>query len=116
MWARSSGKGTQNLEAFLKFLQGWDYYIRMNPDAQIQAAQYFQEAIDLDPKYAAPHAGMGLLLTVTLWQGRSKSPKETLDATIKYAEKARHQLAALPALPGKDSLSDIAAFISEREF
>ena len=34
----------------------------------------------------------------------------------KFAEKASQQLAGLPDRPGKDSLSDIAAFISGREY
>ncbi|MEW6668377.1 MAG: tetratricopeptide repeat protein [Thermodesulfobacteriota bacterium] len=95
---RSFGKGAQNLEAFLKFLQGWDYYTRMNPDAHIEAARYFQEAIDLDPKYAAPHAGMGLILTQTLAQGRSKTPEESIGTATRFAEKARELDESYPLL------------------
>jgi adenylate cyclase len=86
---RPSGKGTQNLEAFLKFVQGFDYYIRFTPDALTQAARYFQEAIDLDPNYAAPHALMSMSLTQSLWLGASKSPKESIEAATRFAEKAR---------------------------
>jgi adenylate cyclase len=86
---RSSGKGTQNLEAFLKFLQGWGFFLRMNPDDHIQAAHYFQEAIDLDPKYAAPHVFMSMILSYNVIQGRSNSPKETIEEATKFAEKAR---------------------------
>ena len=86
---RSTGKGTQNLEAFLKFAQGFDYYIRFSPDAHTQAAQYFQDAIDLDPKYAAPHAFMSQIHLFSLLLGLSKSPKESMETAIKFAEKAR---------------------------
>ena len=69
--------------------EGWGFFFRMNPDDHIQAAQYFQEAIDLDPKYAAPHVFMSMILSYSVIQGRSKSPKETIEEATKLAEKAR---------------------------
>jgi adenylate cyclase len=88
---RMTARGTKNLDAYLKFIQGFGFLIRMNPDDHIQAAKYFQEAIDLDRKYAAPYASMGLILSLSVLQGRSKSPKESIEAATKFAEKA-HEL------------------------
>jgi adenylate cyclase len=97
---RSSGKGTQNLEAFLKFAQGVDYFMRFTPDAFSQAAQYFQDAINLDPTYANPHALMANLLTLSIWFGISKSPKESLETAAKFAERGRELDESSPAVYG----------------
>ncbi|MFC1580324.1 tetratricopeptide repeat protein, partial [Thermodesulfobacteriota bacterium] len=86
--ARSASKGTQNLEAFLKFLQGFDYWIRFNPDTHIKAKRYFQEAIDLDPNYAPPYVFLGHLHMANIRQGLSKSPKKSMAEAFKFAEKA----------------------------
>jgi len=105
---RSSGKGTQNLEAFLKFAQGFDYFIRFTPDAHFLASQYFQQAIDLDEKYAAPHAFMSMILTTSLLLGTSKSPKESMEAAIRFAEKARDLDDSYPFVYG--ALGEIERF------
>jgi len=44
-------KETDNLEAYLTFLKGWQYYRRYNPDAFLEAIPLFEEAIELDPNY-----------------------------------------------------------------
>ena len=50
--ARVNGKGTDNLEAYLKLLQGREHYRRGTKEDNILAKRIFEEVIALDPKYA----------------------------------------------------------------
>ena len=50
--ARAYGKGTENLEAYLKLLKGRKHYRRGTREDDILARQIFEEVIALDPKYA----------------------------------------------------------------
>ncbi len=54
---------TNNLEAYDHFLRGVEYYYRFRKEANIQARQLFERAIELDPQYAAAYA----FLSVTYW-------------------------------------------------
>ncbi|NIO38079.1 adenylate/guanylate cyclase domain-containing protein, partial [Candidatus Bathyarchaeota archaeon] len=45
--ARLLGKGTKNLEAYLKFLEGFEQFYRWNKEANVRAKQLFEEAIAL---------------------------------------------------------------------
>jgi TolB-like protein/class 3 adenylate cyclase len=45
--ARLWAKGTENKEAWLKFLKGFEHYRQRNPDDLILARQFFEEAIAL---------------------------------------------------------------------
>jgi tetratricopeptide (TPR) repeat protein len=42
-------KETDNLEAYLTFLKGWQHYRRFDPDEFLKAIPLFEKAIDLDP-------------------------------------------------------------------
>ena len=44
-------KETDNLEAYLTFLKGWQHYRRFNPDSFLEAIPLFEKAIELDPNY-----------------------------------------------------------------
>ena len=49
-------KETDNLEAYLTFLKGWQHYRRYNPDAFLEAIPLLEEAIELDPNYWRAYA------------------------------------------------------------
>jgi TolB-like protein/predicted Zn-dependent protease len=83
-----SVKSTENLDAYLKFLQGFHQYIRVNPDDNILAQRYFKEAIALDPEFATPYSFMGLTHMLELRWGLSKSPQKSLGQALKLAQKA----------------------------
>jgi adenylate cyclase len=85
--ARLHGKGTDNLEAYLKFLQGRKHFLRLNPDDQILSRRYFKEAIALDPEFATPYAFMGFIHLAEVRQGRSKSPQKSIGQAFKLAQK-----------------------------
>ena len=54
-------KGTDNLEAYLKVLQAGWYLHRMTKEGHILARQLAEEAMALDPEYAAPYMHPGTL-------------------------------------------------------
>ena len=59
-------KNTDNLEAYDSFLRGMEYYCRYTKEANAQARQMFERAIELDPQYAEAYA---LLAGPTGWTG-----------------------------------------------
>jgi adenylate cyclase len=86
--ARSYAKGTDNLEAYLKLLQGREHLYRFNKENNALAKQLLQEAIALDPEYPKPYAFLSTTHMLDMWLGSSKSPRESLAQAIELAEKA----------------------------
>jgi len=84
----SYAKGTDNLEAYLKFLQGREHLYRFNKENNALAKQLLQEAIALDPEYPKPYAFLSTTHMLDMWLGSSKSPRESLAQAIELAEKA----------------------------
>jgi adenylate cyclase len=85
--ARVYAKGTDNLDAYLKFLQGWNHYMRANPDDAVLARRYFKEAIALDPEFATPYSFMGQIHLADVRRGLSKSPQKSIGKAFKLAQK-----------------------------
>jgi len=80
--ARLWAKSTDNIDAYLKSLQGHRYYVQHNADDYVRARQMFEEAIELDPEYAAAYAS---LANVYLYAGSSLGM--SFDETEKQAHK-----------------------------
>ncbi len=51
--------GTDDPEAYMAALQGWDHYHRQSPENAIKAVSFFEKAIELDPGYSRAYAGLG---------------------------------------------------------
>ena len=49
---------TDNLEAYLTFLKGWQHYRQFNPDAFLKAIPLFERATELDPNYWHVYAAL----------------------------------------------------------
>ncbi|UCE50862.1 MAG: adenylate/guanylate cyclase domain-containing protein [Desulfobacterales bacterium] len=58
-------KGTDNIDAYDVFLQGWDHYLRSTPEAFRKAIPFFENAVKLDPYFGQPYAALAL----TYWRG-----------------------------------------------
>jgi adenylate cyclase len=86
--ARLLAKGTDNLEAYLKLLQGREHHYRLNRENNALARDMFQEAIALDPEYPKPYAFLGTTHLLDIWLGSSPSPQESLAKAIELAQKA----------------------------
>lgn len=50
---------TENLDAYDCYLRGLEYYFRRTQDANLQARQLFEQAIQLDPQFATAYAYLG---------------------------------------------------------
>jgi adenylate cyclase len=81
-------KGTDNLDAYLKCLQGLEQVYRFSKEGLDQARPYLEKAIKLDPHYAAPYRWLGGTHLLEVILGVSKSPKQSVMQAMKHAKKA----------------------------
>ena len=58
---QDSKKGTNNIEAYDAFLQGWKHYRRSTIEDWGKAISYFKKAIELDPNYGRAYAAVALI-------------------------------------------------------
>jgi len=86
--ARAAAKGTNNLEAYLKYLQAKEYANVLNIESNALARQLAKEAIALDPEYAMAYKVLGRTHIVDVWFGTSKSPKDSLAKARELLQKA----------------------------
>jgi TolB-like protein/Tfp pilus assembly protein PilF len=85
---RVAAKGTNNLEAYLKYLQVNEYIQRMNPESNALGKQLAEEAIALDPEYASAYFALGRAHILDVWLGVSKSPEQSIARAIELVQKA----------------------------
>ena len=91
-------KGTKNIEAYLKLLQGTEYLLRMNKEGNILARKMAEEVIGLDPDYPRRDRTRHRRL---LDQGParwSNSPGKSLSSAEELSQKVR-------AMDESDSIS-----------
>jgi adenylate cyclase len=81
-------KGTKNLEAYLKVLQGMQHYQRVNREGDAMAQKLAKEAISLDPSYPAAYYLLSRTQARELLLGTTKNPKMSLMLGIENAKKA----------------------------
>ena len=75
--ARVIGKGTENLEAYLRTLQAWTHFNRMNKQGSMEGRRLAKEAIAMDPEFASPYTCLAMTHMMDVWFNFSKSPKES---------------------------------------
>ncbi|MGD9233941.1 MAG: tetratricopeptide repeat protein [Desulfobacterales bacterium] len=85
---RSAAKGTNNLGAYLKYLQARNYIQELNPESNALAKQLAEEAIALDPNYAWAYYILGRAHMVDVWLSSNKSPKDSIAKSRELAKKA----------------------------
>jgi TolB-like protein len=86
--ARTLAKGTDNLEAYLKVMQAREHIYKHNIESNASAQQLVQEALTLDPNYAAASRILGVTHMHDVMLGISKSPKESMGEAIKLVKRA----------------------------
>ena len=86
--ARLFGKDTDNIEAYLKLLQGREYSNRFNRESNVLARQKYEEAIALDPEYAMAYLNLSATHLMDLLYGSSRSPKRSLGRAEELVQKA----------------------------
>jgi adenylate cyclase len=86
--ARVWAKGTDNLEAFLKYLQANESFFQVNVEGNALARQMAKEAIALDPEYASAYALLGKTHLMDVFWGWSASPKDSIRQAMALLQKA----------------------------
>jgi adenylate cyclase len=86
--SRVHGIGAENLEAYIKFLQGREIFQNQTKESNIQARQLFEEVIRLDPNYANAYFFLAAVTGQDIVHGISKSPRESRMKAIELAQKA----------------------------
>ena len=86
--ARVWAKGTDNFEAFLKYLQANESFFQLNVERNALARQMAKEAIALDPEYASAYALLGKTHLIDLFFGWSASPKDSIRQAMALLQKA----------------------------
>jgi adenylate cyclase len=85
---RVAAKGTNNLEAYLKYLQANELINRLNSDSNALGKQFAEEAIALDPEYASAYFILSGAHVMDVFLGTSKSPKKSIGKAMKLSQKA----------------------------
>jgi len=92
-------KHTDNLEAYDAFLRGQEYHYRYTKEANAQARQLCEKAIELDPQYAEAYAFLGWTYWIEWLLGNVDS--QTMERALALAQQA---LALNDSLPTAHSL------------
>ena len=72
-------KGTKNFEAYMKYVQGYQLWAKVeSKETNAKARQLLKEAIALDPQYATAYSKLAWTYIVDLWLGWSESPEQDL--------------------------------------
>jgi TolB-like protein/class 3 adenylate cyclase/Tfp pilus assembly protein PilF len=86
--ARLTARGTENLEAYLKCLEGREYLVRINKESNALAREKLNEAIALDPNFPAAYRFLSATHFIDIWVRATDSPKRSLGEAIKLVKKA----------------------------
>ena len=86
--ARVDAKGTENLQAYLKYLEARENVNQLNKESNARARQLAQESIELDPEYPMPYRILAATHRMDVYLGVSKSPKESIGTCMKLLNKA----------------------------
>jgi len=84
LWAR----GTENLQAYLKYLQSLEKWLQMNIESNALARQLAEEAVALDPQYAMAYLRLAATHILDVFLGSSKSPEDSMKQAIALNKKA----------------------------
>ena len=85
--ARIYGKGTTNLEAYLKATKGLSHVRRFNKDDNRIAQRLFGEAIELDPNYANAYVLLATTYSNEVSFGWSETTAKSLEKAMELAKK-----------------------------
>jgi adenylate cyclase len=85
---QAAARSTNNLEAYLKYLQARDLLNRGNPQSTALARRLAEEAIALDPMYSSAYYVLARTAITEAWQETGKSPQDSLAKSIELLHKA----------------------------
>jgi adenylate cyclase len=79
---------TVSIKAYEKFLKGTEHLLLRSKENVLIARQLAQEAIAIDPKYAAAYVLVGWSYLDEVWFGMTKTPEESIAKAEEMAQKA----------------------------
>ena len=85
--ARLRGKGTDNLEAYLKSLRAREYYLTSTKESNELAQRTAEEAIALDPEYAPPYHVLSATHFYDIFFRTTKSPQQSMTRAVELIKK-----------------------------
>ena len=85
---RALSRGTNNLNAYLKWVEGRKHFLLLNRDDNVKAKQLLEEAIAIDPEFCSPYVDLAWTNILDIRLGLSKLPKESLGRATQLAQKA----------------------------
>lgn len=80
-------KGTDNLEAYFLFLQAIAYFAEFSKDSNILSRKKLEQAITLEPDYAAAHGMLAGTYIVALWLSWDKSPQQSMAKAVEHTQR-----------------------------
>jgi TolB-like protein/class 3 adenylate cyclase/Flp pilus assembly protein TadD len=86
--ARLRAKRTDNLQAYLKLMQGVKHFYTMTKEGNSLARQIFEEVIALDPEFPQAYNLLGATHRLDVLYGSSKSPQKSLEKAMELIQKA----------------------------
>jgi adenylate cyclase len=80
-----AGSGTKNVDAHDFFLRGRELLLANKRDRETfeRSTDYLRRAIELDPNYAGPYAGLGMAYMLDYQNHWSETPKKSLDEAVR---------------------------------
>ena len=81
-------KSANNLNAYLKWVEGRKHFLLLNRDDNIKAKQLLKESISIDPEFSSPYVDLAWTHILDPRYGLSKSLKESLGRATQLAQKA----------------------------
>lgn len=79
----------ENLDSYIKVLQGMEYFYLFNWESNIQARRIFEDAIALDPKNSGAYSCLGWTYLMEIWFGLVESPDKSIEKAAELAQKAQ---------------------------
>ena len=81
-------RDTANLEAYESWLLAREFLARSTRESVAQARTMHRRAIEIDPNFAAPHAGIALAAVAEYSSGWASDPARALDEAERWARRA----------------------------
>ena len=75
-------------DAYIAFLRGLELMRRFTRETNIEAAEFFEKSISIDPKFARAYASLAFLHAASVDAFQSDDPAKSIRLAFKYAQQA----------------------------
>jgi adenylate cyclase len=85
---RQRQRGTSNVAAYETWLRAREFLTRGTRDSVVEAREMYRRAIEIDPKFAAPHAGLALAAMSDYVSDWALDPAQALNEAERWARRS----------------------------